>query len=170
MSGAFKSLLLVERFTLESLSKGEKKFSDLREDLGLSDGILKSILSEMLSKNWISYQRGFYSLNFSNQNFWANELTQKESLNLELKELFSSMVEMCQRQNAGVLKVQKVHLTDDEEKILNAHLANLENFFKGIKEQRRRKPMSNTFTQKEKVVVWAQGVYRDLIRSNLEAV
>ncbi len=165
--------LLVERMILESLVRVDKDLLGLAEDTGLNENLLKIMLQDMLSKGWISYERGSYSLKVNNNCDWINEINHRENKEYEVKELMDSMVSshFKEGQEGGgtLIRVQKLELTNDEEILLNSHLKALEMFFKNIRESRAKKPLSG-LTKNQKIVVWGAGVYQDLVGTNLVAV
>jgi len=165
-------LLLVERIILESLAKKEKNVFELEVDTQLNQALLMNILPNLLMKNVIKYQRGIYSIDKENSLQWLNTINDKNNIKMEVKELFTSLVNEYfkddLRKNAEV-KVQKIWLTKDEEKVLKGHLLTLESFFVSVRENRKLKPQKEK-TAEQKVVVWGLSNYQDIVRGVLEAV
>ena len=149
-----ESLMLIERIVLESISKKEQNIYELSLDTNLEQGLLLNILPELLIKNLIKYNRGIYSINKEQSLKWSETINSKESIKEEVKELFTNLVneffnkEKVNNHKQTSLKVQKIWLTKDEEKALNSHLLNLENFFRHVKQERERCPLKEkTFEQ-----------------------
>ncbi len=164
-----KSAMMIERVILESLSRSSKNLENLYEDTGIKTPILKLLLQEMIFKGWIQYSKGEFSIEITANKDWLSAINSRESIQLEVKELMDSLVSMYFKENLGLLKVQKISLTEDEEMVLNSHLKNLESFFSSLREKRSQKPLSSQI-KKQKVVVWGAGLYRDLISTNLSLV
>ncbi len=161
--------MMIERVILESLSKSNKSLELLYEDTGIETPLLKLLLQEMMFKGWIQYHRGEFALESSANKDWISIINSKESIQLEVKELMDSLVSMYFKGNLGLLKVQKISLTEDEEMILNSHLKSLENFFVSLRENKSKKSLGSTI-KKQKIVVWGSGIYKDLIAANLQLV
>lgn len=169
----YQGVLLIERMILESLVKQTKRLAELSDDTGIHENILKILLQEMINKGWILVDKGIYCLRDPENTDWVNEINRSENLELEVKELVESMVSLhfkeCKGEHRGLLRVQKLELTRDEEILLNSHLKNLEIFFKNIRDSRKKKPIIGQ-TRKQKIVIWGAGVYEDLVGGNLIAV
>ncbi len=164
-----KSATLIERIILESLAKKDRDLKELGEDTGLAESFLKVILQQMLHKGWLLYSRGSYSLLIEEELGWVDSINDKKALALEIKELMTSMVEMYFKENQGLLKVQKLNLSEEEEKTLNIHLKNLDQFFQSVRSEKSKKPKLDS-TKKQRVVVWGSGLYSDVLGANLQAI
>jgi hypothetical protein len=164
-----KSAMLIERVILESLSRSSKSLEILSEDSGIESPLLKLLLQEMMFKGWIQYGKGEFSIETSTNKDWITAINSKESVQLEVKELMDSLVSMYFKENLGILKVQKISLSEDEEMVLNSHLKTLESFFVNLREKRVQKPLVSSI-KKQKIVVWGAGIYKDLITTNLQLV
>lgn len=169
----YQGALLVERMILESLVKKTKNLLALSEDTGLNENFLKIVLQEMICKGWVIFELGDYRLREAELSEWAGEINRDENLKGEVKELLDSMVALHFREQLkgprAFLKIQKLELTDDEEKLLNSHLKGLEIFFKNIRNSRMKKPIKE-HTKRQKIVVWGAGIYEDLVGANLVAI
>lgn len=165
-------LLVLERIVIESLIKKEMNIEELVVQTGLSHGLLLNILPNLIMNFLVKYERGQYSLNREMIGQWSKEINKIENLKEEAREIFNSLVNSYFKQEVErsvELKIQKLWLTADEEKLLNGHLKNLESFFKNIKEQRLRKPVVER-TKQQKVIVWGHLEYSNIIQEVLEAV
>jgi hypothetical protein len=169
-------LLLLERIIIESVSKKEKNIQELALDTNLEHAILLNILPNLLMKNIIKYQRGSYSIEKVTSLQWLKTINKDDNVKEEAKELFTSLVNQYFKKDiannftpTSLLKIKKVWLTHDEEIVLNSHMINLENFFNGIKNSRKLKPVREK-TYEQKVVIWGTSQYSSLVRGVLEAV
>lgn len=165
--------LLVERMILESLVKKNKNLHLLSEDTGIEENLLKILLQEMIFKGWLQFRAGEYLLCETGEVNWIKEINREDNLEGEVKELMDSMVSLHFKHQSqdphAHFKIQKLELTEDEEKLLNSHLKGLEIFFKNVRHSRMKKPLKGQ-TKKQKVVVWGTGLYEDLVGANLVAV
>jgi preprotein translocase subunit SecF len=168
-------ILLIERIIIESLAKKEKNIFELEIDTNLSQGILLNILPCLIMRNYIRYGRGQYSIDKESSLTWPATINSKNSIKEEVKEMFTTMVNghfeeaKFNDSKSFEIKVQKLSLTNDEQKILNAHLVNLESFFNSVKKNRTLNPIKEK-TCEQKVVIWGLSQYSDLINGALSAV
>ncbi len=169
-------LLVIERMVLESLSKKNRNLEELANDTGLDHGLLKNILPAFLMNNLVNYQRGIYKLNNDEmRKERIKSYNAKENIKEEVKELFTSMVnkyfreDLQNRKNKIGVKVKKVWLTPQEEKIFNSYLINLESFIQSIEQQRKLKPQKEKLCEK-KVVIWGYSDYSSIADGSLCAV
>lgn len=163
-------LLVVERVVLESLSKKGKKFDELQADTNLKTPILLNILQNFLMRNFVSYKKGTYSLNLLTKSSWLPLVNARENIKEEVKELFVSLVNSyfkTEKKNNIDLKMKKVWLTDNEEKIYKTLLSNLENFIKNL--EGNRGGVKESISSK-KVLIWGHSDYSTLVNGVLEAV
>ena len=162
-----KGLLVVERMVLESLVKGEKNIQDLGDDTNLSQNLLSGIASTLVMRGIIRFKRGKYSLNLEEKG-WVSEINAEECVKEEVKELFISLVNHYyadrEKIQAG-LKVQKVYMSESDEKIFNSLLYNLESFVKSLRENKKCAGK----TCEQKVVMWGHSTYEGLLGSMLGA-
>lgn len=169
-------LLIIERIIVESLSKKERNLHEIMMDTNLEHGLLLSVLPNLIMKNIIRYTKGIYSIDKENCFQWLSEINKEDHVKEEAKELFISLVNQYfsnsvqeKPVDGPQLKIQKVWLTKDEEKILRSHMAVLESFFTQVKASRRVKPEREK-TCEQRVVIWGLSQYSDLVDGVLQAV
>lgn len=165
-------LLLIERIVIESLSKKEMNLNELEKETNLNRALLLNLLPNLLMKGYIVYSRGVYNISKENCFKWLSTINAPVNLKEEAREIFNSLVNQYftqEVQKTSELKIQKMWLTVDEEKVLNSHLINLESFFKSVKQSRKTKPVAEK-TCEQRVVVWATTNYSELITGALRAV
>ena len=169
-------LLIIERIVIESLSKKERNLEELMLDTGLEHSLLLNILPNLLMNNMIIYQRGIYSIEKEKCFQWLSEINSKDHVKEEAKELFISLVnQYFKKENAPVksfepqLKIQKMWLTPEEDKILRSHMTSLDQFFIGLKNSRLKRPVREK-TCDQRVVFWGISQYSDLVEGVLKAV
>lgn len=164
------NLSVVERYLLETLSKGVKSFSQLNVETKVDYGLLNNILSKLMMENIVSYRSGKYFLNPETQALWLPLINSTESLTEEIKELFSTLVSDFFKCEENVfLKVQKISMTEHEEKIFHSYLINLEKFIEDIKKERTKSPFQAKLKE-QKVIVWGHADYGKLVQNTLKAV
>jgi hypothetical protein len=169
-------LLILERIIIESVSKKEKNLQELILDTGLDHSLLLNILPNLLMKNMIRYNRGTYSIDKENSFQWLSAVNASANVKEEVKELFISLVNQYFKKDmeksvasAPQLNIQKVWLTRDEEMVLRSHMATLDGFFLGVKASRKVRPEKEK-TCEQRVVIWGQSQYSDLVDGVLQAV
>lgn len=168
-------LLMIERIIVESLAKKEKNIQELEIDTNLSHSLLLNILPNLLARGIVLYKNGHYLLDREHSLVWLSDVNKKENIKEEAKEIFTSLVnqyfkkEQNKKTTAPQFRIQKMWLTCDEEMILNSHMAQLEGFFKGIKEARKYKPQKEK-TCEQRVVIWGASHYSELVDGVLEAI
>lgn len=166
-----KNLLVMERYVLEALESGDKNFSEAHEATGLDYAVLKNVLCELLNKNMVSYNRGVYSLNIREKEQWLTKVNSSECLNAEVKELFGTMVSHHFDPNAQdeELKVQKLYMTPQEERIFQTYLINMEKFIKDIQGGQKARARQGQ-VRDQKLVIWGKARYEDVVQSSLKAI
>ena len=160
-------LLVVERMVLEALVESDKELKEIACATGLNELLLANILSNLLIREIIIYQRGQYQLNLQKKEQWLPVINSPQCLKEEIRELFAALVNryFSREQNPQInLRVKKIWMSKTEEKIFNAHLYNLEEFLKGVEKNR-----GENLAQK-KVVIWGHSDYSEILDSSLEAV
>jgi hypothetical protein len=169
-------LLIIERIVIESLSKKERNLEELMLDTGLEHSLLLNILPNLLMRNMLAYKRGVYSIEKEKCFQWLSEVNSKDNVKEEAKELFISLVNQYFKKEKAVakdfepqLKIQKMWLTPDEDKILRSHMAMLDQFFVGVKSSRQKRAVREK-TCDQRVVFWGVSQYSDLVEGVLRAV
>lgn len=169
-------LLIIERIIIESLSKKERNLQEIIQDTSLDHSLLLNVLPNLLMKNMILYRRGIYSIDKENCFQWLSEINKGDNVKEEAKELFISLVNQYFKKDYAKktstetqLKIQKIWLTAEEERVLRSHMAGLEIFFSGIKATRKTHPEKEK-TCEQRVVIWGLSQYSDLLEGVLEAV
>jgi hypothetical protein len=164
------SLLIIDRLILESLQKRERTLNELEGDTGLNIGLLMNLLNHLIMKNIVLYKKGVYSLNLENKSSWIPLLKNKDNLKDEVKEIFSSMVNLHFREDKGEqIKLKKIWLTRDEKKMVESKFNEIESFFNQILESRKKLPRKENTCEKE-IFVWGVTPYSEVVNNLLDAV
>lgn len=172
-----KNLLVMERYVLEALESGPKNFAQMYQATEVDYGLLNNILSELMIKNMVRYDRGRYCLNLEEKSNWLSQVNSKECLSTEVKELFGTFVthhfdgeELNKDKDKNKeLKVQKLYMTSEEEKIFQTYLINMEKFIKDVQREQKARGRQGQVKEK-KIVVWGKANYESVVRSSLKAI
>lgn len=165
-----RNLLVMERYILESLNEGPKGFSQIHQETQLDYGLLNNILAELVMKNMLSFNKGLYEINMKEKESWLPAVNGKKALQSEVRELVSTFAhDHFDEAQSAQLRIQKVSLTAEEEKIFQSYLINLEKFIQDIKKQNRTQA-KGTKVKDQKVIVWGQANYGNLVQSTLRAI
>lgn len=163
-------LLLVERMILESLEKGEKNIADLVQDTGLKTNLICNIIAHLVMDNIIHLRKGKYYLNLAEKEKWLPLVNNKSLIQQEVKELFISLInahfELSEKKQYG-LKVKKIWLNSMDEKILEAHFNNLNEFIENLEKYPARRKSEKL--KEKRVIFWGQSFYGDLAEESLKA-
>ena len=164
------SLLIVERIVIESLSRVPKNIFQVSEDTGLAHQLLANILPNLVSSNIVKYSNGVYNLNWKNKDSWINAINNNDNLKEEIKDMFTSIVNDFfdkSEKKKSELKLKKIWMNPDEEKIFNAHIYNLQEFVTNIEKDNRK---SNKKLNDKRIIFWGHTNYVDLIEKEIRAV
>jgi Mn-dependent DtxR family transcriptional regulator len=162
-----KRLLIVERIVLESISSGARTVEAIARDTDLDEGLVKNILFHFHQMNMVQYVKGIYTINEKGRN-WAQDINHKDSIRDEVKDVFSNAVHdyFSKTEKNSKIKMQKVWLTEKEEKILQAQLYSLETFIQGIQKEKSR--VKDFKTSEKKLIFWGFGQYADVVKSSIK--
>jgi hypothetical protein len=166
-----KNLLVMERYVLEALETGAKNFSQTHEATGIDYALLNNILSDLTTRNMVSYKQGLYSLNLSGKAGWLPQINSGENLNAEVKELFSTMVShhFTTKSQDKELKVQKLFMTQEEERIFQSYLINMEKFIKDVQREQKVRGQQGK-VREQKLIVWGKASYESVVQTTLKAI
>ena len=159
-----KTLSILERIVIESLNKTPKNLILLSNDTGIRMNILENIVKELVAIEFIFFNDDIYKLNITKIKNWMKGSHASSSQKSELRSLFDLVVSNYQMNNKleNKLKLQKVYLTYEEERIYNEHLAQLEDFIKQVNRNRKIDEIKFN-TNQESVIYWGHTEYSNLI-------
>ena len=161
-----KSLLIIERIVIEALEKKGLYLSEISEQTGLGDGLLKAVLGSLIEQGVLHYnkkEKGLYQLNWANKESWLPMLQNKESIKAEIKELFSSLVNNTfLDQGRGNLKVKKVWLEPLEREELERKLLEIDQFIDSVNNRRKLRPVKE-LTKGKQVLFYGHSAYEELV-------
>lgn len=156
---------MLERIVIESISKGEDTLESIQKDTSLDYSLVLNITARLIQQGLIKYKEGKYSI-YKNEIAWQ-KVNRGESVAVELKEIAEGMIDnYFFDKEKNILKLQKVYISEKEEKILKSLLDNIESFITNIRaDQKKRKVRKET--QSQKVIFWAYSEYRDLLDNSI---
>ena len=162
------NLLTLERMVIESLSRNKRGVKELSIDTGLSHSVLTNILPNLVMNNIVCYKQGEYLLNRENKNQWLTQLRDRKSIQGEVQDLLSSMInEFFSNENSpDNFKLQKIYVTKQDEQVLNTLIGNMDNF---VSELRVKNKNRCEFLKEKRVVFWGQSSYENLINGILKS-
>lgn len=162
-------LLVVERMIVESLEKKGRSFYEIHEDTGINLGALTKLLDRLINRGILLYKKGFYWLNRDPESTWIKEINRTENLKDEVSEVMHSLIDVRfeksdknKSDQKDYLKLQKIWLTKEEERLLQAQLKSIELFISNIREMRKKESVVEKTSEKS-IVFWGKAAYRDVI-------
>lgn len=164
-----KTILIIERIVVEALEGKELAFSDLLEQTGMNGPLLQAVLDQLRNRGIITYEKKYYSLNWSQKDFWLPLLQDKEGTKAELKELFSALVNERFNNNPQVnLNVKKVWLNKAECFELKRKFSEIDSFLESVRANRTICPVKE-ITKEKQVLFYGASTYEDLVDGILKA-
>ena len=175
------NLLIVEKIVLESLYCEEKKFEELVEDTGLSQIIIANILQDFILQGVIGHKESKYYITGKGLECYLNNSMDIKELKSEAKELFVSILNShfqdkdktkSDAQEKSTVKVAKIWVSEQEEKILNAMFKNIELFLRqATKKGQGEVSLENRRPLKvKKVICWGYSSYQDVLDTMIKCV
>lgn len=163
-----RGLLAVERMVLESIAAGKKKLNEIAKDTELREAFVKLISSNLINYGLVKFEKNEYFL--SSEKRALRDVNQSSFVKEEVKDLFNSLVEnyFLGEEGNSLLKMQKIWLTDGEEKILKGMMYNIESYISSIRKDRLLNP-ENENRAKQKVIFWGSDTYQNLIERVVKA-
>jgi len=147
-----------ERMVLENLAQKPLSLTDLRSVTNLESHILNNILKDFVTKNLISMENKKYQLNHNLCSMIKDGLNNFESKVVEAMSLIETSLRLSVQNEKDQFKLVKVYMNEQEEKIFNAHLHNLNTFLSSLS----HKDQSN---KKHKLAYFGVNNYADIINT-----
>ena len=161
-------LLTLERVVLESISKGHNRLNSIQTDVGLQLSLVLSILSKLMKKGYITLNQGSYQI-LDNELAWK-KASKKENVKEEIHELSESLVNnYFSNPSKNCLKVQKIYLSESDEKIFGSLLYNLETFIVSLRKDQREKGIRPS-SKDQKVIMWGYSNYQNILEDICDVV
>lgn len=158
--------MLLERVVLESVAKKNKRISEIVKDLEISAEIVSNVLSKLTMKGLLTFTADGYEIS-SNDLAWFN-INKIDSVKEELKEITDNVVETClENKEKNLYKLQKIMLSEKEEKILNSLLNSVESYINNLRED-HRKHNKKEKTSNQKIVFWGHSSYSAVVGKAIE--
>ena len=150
---------VIERAVLESIQDGARTLSQIVESTSIPTPLASQVLSDLIAAGFITNEDAVMRINKHFSNECKEALKNTTNLNIEMTELMSTLV---QNREKGMLKMRKVCMTTQEEKIFDGLIYNLESFLKSLTST------SKNLKQKSIVILGATK-YENLIKHSLTA-
>ncbi len=163
-----RSLLMLERMILESLSMKSRSIAEIAIDTGLKQELVAQVVTGLVQEGLVLYKNSRYELASSQVRGFNERYSNSEEQLEELRELFVSMVNSSFGGNSKI-KLRKVALSKSEKAILGSYFINLEAFIKSVSEQNRRDQKVSA-TKDQSVFIWGEASYLDLALESLETI
>ena len=144
-------LTTIEKYILESISKGNHSVLCIHKDTELEPSQLKNILIRLIEKEVLILKDEQYYLR-------SNEETKnkKKYKFIEMAQIIKNNIRNSIQGDSSQFKMRKVYLNSQEEKIFNSLLFNLEDFLNGL-------PQNKGKTSKERLIFWGENTYQNII-------
>ena len=156
-------MTIVERIIIESLDKKPKSLPELLMDTGLTKQILIAALHSLLKSKAVEEQNKKLQLN--PQIIPQFVADQKHEIKEEIKELMAVAVDQHFDDPSDHISLQKVWMTKSDEIVFKMHIANMEQFLNGLKEDnaKNERPL-----WEKKVFYWGITNYKKALDSQLQ--
>jgi predicted transcriptional regulator len=166
------SLLVVERFVIEALSKKACSLDDLKSETQLDHSLVLTVLNLLMNRGIVNKNKSNYQLALERKQDWLPILKSKEGIKSEVKELFSSLVNQSiveEEHKKADFKLKKIWLTPKEKEVLDQKWKEIESLLVTIRENRRRLPKKECLAESQ-VLFWGQAPYGNLVNDMIAAV
>ena len=165
------NLLVVERMILEVLCSGSLEKLKICKETGLDISLVSAVLANLNIAGVITCCGSKYSIVSEKWKEIENEVNSSENIKEEVKDLFVSLVNQyfSEKQKKFNLSVKKIWLDPFEEKILNSHLLNLQEFIKNVEKNEKYNRTRRSVSEK-KVIMWGTSSYECLVRGTIQNI
>ena len=156
-------MTIIERIIIESLGEKSKSLPELLQDTGLTKQILIGALHFLLKSKTVEEKAAKLQLNPKTiPQFIAD---QKHEIKEEIKELMAVAVDQHFDDQSDHISLKKVWMTKSDEVVFKMHLANMEQFLNGLKEDnlKAKRPL-----WEKKVFYWGITNYKKALDSQLQ--
>lgn len=153
------NITVAERMVLESLAKKSKNTFELVNCTSLDRIALQHILSSLISKNLVLTLDSKYKINKKLNQAILDELHDEVNAQVEFKEIAAACFR-TRLEEGSLLKLKKVFMTKEEERIFNALLINLELFIDGLTSKQDH-------LTKQQIVFWGGGKYGEITHNTI---
>jgi hypothetical protein len=145
-----KGLSTLERIILEALGNKELVYQDIVFQTGLHENICFNILQSLVIRNLIITNGIYYRISDHISPLLMEEMNSLISKQAESLELIEAVIE---KKYGSIFRLQKIALTQRDEKLFLAMLSNLESFLVDChKKNQKEIPL-----KERKVIFWGLG-------------
>lgn len=147
-------LTTLERYILESISKKNNTIIQIHLDTDLPPKKIENCILNLQKAGWCFIQGKEIKLNLEKiKDQKPSSLQKAAELSMIVKNGIKNSIN---KNSTNQFKFEKVYLTEDDEKIFNSLLYNLEHFLKKIQKKKGS-------TAKEKIIFWGENTYKNII-------
>ncbi len=151
-------LTTLERVVLESLNKSPKNIHQLVEDTGIKIKVIQNITQSLIAKEILEQQNTFFQITKISQKMLKELIKDKNSIKAEIQELIDYSLHLSLKENRGSFSLQKVSLSDKNEKIINSMFQEIKNYISQVTEKQQ-----TSMTKKENIIFWGSNKYSDIL-------
>lgn len=154
-------LLLIERAVLEVLSASTKTLKQITKEMDLEQDLVRNTIKSLMLEGLINYKDDGYAINQSTESVDKNKYLNNKNC---IREEYLDIVEFTQGFN-----VVKLTLDSFEEKILQLHIKNFNDFIEGVQLGVRNDVKGGTGLKLKDKKVFAFGVanYGDILKKSI---
>ena len=152
-------MTIVERMILESLAKGTKSIPKLAEDTGLQTQVLINALRTLLKSGILMDEHTKFRLNPH-----AIQKMPRDKRD-EVKDLMEGIADQFFEKRRASLRLTKVWMTQEDEKIFKVLLGNIDQFLGDLEKYNSKNDFS---LQEKKVFYWGMATYKDALEGQLK--
>ncbi len=150
---------VIERAVLETIQDGARTLSEIAESSSIPTPLVSQVINDLMATEFIIYEEQKFRVNPRISSECKDALQNNTNMTLEMNELVSTLVE---NREAGTLKMRKVYMTTQEEKIFDGLIYNLESFLKSLSSKSKN-------LKKKSIVILGETKYENLIKHTLTA-
>lgn len=143
---------ILERMILESIRKSEKTIEQIQEDTAMESHICANVVQSLLAKSLVSTKSNKFTLNKNLNAQIIEELQNKKNQTVEMNALVRECIQGSLLRGESTFQFMKVYMSEEEKKILNAMLYNIETFIDGLKKNKGK-------TKDETFIFWGGDTY-----------
>ncbi len=149
----------LERYILESISKGNNTILSIQKDTQLDINLIGTVLKNLVTEQLIVKLNQKYCLHENLTSNKISELKNKDNAIIELSEIIKiNIKKSIKEQSNNTFNYKKVFLDNDEKKVLNSIMVSIESFL----ESRTKKSGP---TAQEQIIFWGTNSYLNTINS-----
>lgn len=165
-------MTLIERIVLESIQSGSKSVAKIIVNTDLTQNIVDKSVQNLLQKSLVHYEDGSLVVNKKGFSKFAISYDYQMEKRYEVRNIVDSCIKHYFDEKMGIrntnenlehktkLSLKKVWMTEEEEKIYNSLIFNLNHFLSKLGESKSKKPR---FIKNKKIIYFGSCDYNHII-------